>query len=300
MKAAQFAYQRAGSLAEAVSVYGRAVAGAKLLGGGQSLGPMLNMRLVRTPLLVDISGMPELRRAERAADGLRIGGALTHAEIEDGALDGCFDSAAAPLAQMLRHVAGTIAYRAIRNRGTLAGSLAHADPAADWVLTMAALDAKLQCLSPAGARFVPMAQFMSGAFTTALAEDELLAAVQLPAYSDQMRWGYYKFCRKTGEFAEASCAAVFDPPQGIARIAIGALDGAPALLHGLAAQAAQHGAAALDDAAVRAAVAQAAPTKDEVERRLVEAAVKRGVRQALGIDRSTSSVSVSVSAAGTA
>jgi carbon-monoxide dehydrogenase medium subunit len=99
-----------------------------------------------------------------------------------------------------------------------------------------------------------------------------------------MRWGYYKFCRKTGEFAEASCAAVLDPQRGVARIVIGALDGAPALLPRLAAQVAQAGAAALTDAAVKEAVGQAAQSKDAVERRLIEAAVKRAVRQALAVD----------------
>jgi carbon-monoxide dehydrogenase medium subunit len=183
---------------------------------------------------------------------------------------------------MLRHVAGTIAYRAIRNRGTMAGSLAHADPAADWVLTMTALDAQLQCVSAQGQRSIPMAQFMSGAFTTALDGAELLSGVIVALYSRSMRWGYYKFCRKTGEFAEASCASVFDPERGIARIAIGALDGAPVLLQQLAADVARNGMEALTDAAVREAVAQAAPGKDDIDRRLIVAAVKRSVTQAWG------------------
>jgi carbon-monoxide dehydrogenase medium subunit len=97
-----------------------------------------------------------------------------------------------------------------------------------------------------------------------------------------MRWGYYKFCRKTGEFAEASCASVFDPERGIARIAIGALDGAPALLPKLAADIARGGIDALSDAVVKEAVAQATPGRDEIGRRLIVAAVKRSVRQALG------------------
>jgi carbon-monoxide dehydrogenase medium subunit len=284
VKAAPFAYQRAASLADAVRACGNAVAGVKVLGGGQSLGPMLNMRLVRAALLVDVSGAADLGQVERRGDSLFIGGALTHAAIEDGALDAALVEGAAPLARMLRHVAGTIAYRAVRNRGTLAGSLAHADPAADWVLTMAALDAQLQCVSAAGTRQVAATQFMSGAFTTALAEGELLTGALVPLYSADMRWGYYKFCRKTGEFAEASCAAVLDPQRGVARIVIGALDGAPAPLPGLAAQVAQAGAAALTDAAVKEAVGQAAQSRDAVERRLIEAAVKRAVRQALAVD----------------
>jgi carbon-monoxide dehydrogenase medium subunit len=285
VKAAPFAYQRASSLADAVRACDDPAAGVRLIGGGQSLGPMLNMRLVRAAVLVDVSGAQDMGRIERRGGSLYIGGALTHAAIEDGALDAALGADAAPLAQMLRHVAGTIAYRAVRNRGTLAGSLAHADPAADWVLAMAALDAQLECVSAAGRREVAATQFMSGAFTTALAEGELLAGVLLPLCSAGMRWGYYKFCRKTGEFAEASCAAVLDPQRGIARIVIGALDGAPASLPALAARIALDGAKALTDAAVREAVGSAAPGKDEVGRRLIEAAVKRALRQALGVDQ---------------
>jgi carbon-monoxide dehydrogenase medium subunit len=284
VKAAPFAYQRAASLADAVRACGNAATGVKVLGGGQSLGPMLNMRLVRAALLVDVSGAADLGQVERRGDSLFIGGALTHAAIEDGALDAALVEGAEPLARMLRYVAGTIAYRAVRNRGTLAGSLAHADPAADWVLAMAALDAQLQCVSAAGTRQLAATQFMSGAFTTALAEGELLSGALVPLYSADMRWGYYKFCRKTGEFAEASCAAVLDPQRGVARIVIGALDGAPALLPRLAAQVARAGAAALTDSAVKEAVGQAAQSKDAVERRLIEAAVKRAVRQALAVD----------------
>lgn len=281
MKAAAFAYQRPASIADAARMVGQEDGAVKPIGGGQSLGPMLNLRLVRAQLLVDVSEIAEARSVTSQGGGVRIGGATTHAEIEDGKLDPLLRQSPS-LAQMLRHVAGTIAYRAVRNRGTIAGSLAHADPAADWVLTMTALDAQLHCISVHGERVIPMTRFMSGAFTTALNAGELLTGVTLPHYSDAMRWGYYKFCRKTGEFAEASCAAVFDPERGVARIVVGALDGAPALLQKLAADIARDGIDALSDAAVRAAVAQAAAGKDEAGRSLIVAAVKRSVRQALG------------------
>jgi carbon-monoxide dehydrogenase medium subunit len=281
MKSAAFAYQRPASVADAVHIFVQADGTAKPIGGGQSLGPMLNLRLVRAQLLVDISDIAEIRGVNTENAGVWIGGATTHAEIEDGKLDPLLQQSPS-LAQMLRHVASTIAYRAVRNRGTLAGSLAHADPAADWVLTMTALDAQLQCVSANDRRMIPMTQFMSGAFTTALNSDELLTGVVVPQYSESMRWGYYKFCRKTGEFAEASCASVFDPERGVARIAIGALDGAPAVLQKLAADIAGNGIEAMSDAAVREAVAQAMPGKDDVGRHLIAAALKRSVKQALG------------------
>jgi carbon-monoxide dehydrogenase medium subunit len=281
MKSAAFAYQRPASVLDAVRVFGQTDGAARPIGGGQSLGPMLNLRLVRAQLLVDVSGLEEIRTAAQQKNGLWIGGATTHAEIEDGKLDPLLQQSP-PLAQMLRHIAGTIAYRAVRNRGTVAGSLAHADPAADWVLTMTALDAQLQCVSAQGQRTIPMTQFMAGAFTTALSAGELVTGVIVPQYSKSMRWGYYKFCRKTGEFAEASCASVFDPERGIARIAIGALDGAPAMLQKLAGDVARNGIGALIDAAVREAVAQATPGKEDIDRRLIVAAVKRSVKQAWG------------------
>jgi carbon-monoxide dehydrogenase medium subunit len=280
MKSAVFAYRRPASVPDAAAFLSQSDGAAKPIGGGQSLGPMLNLRLVRAECLVDVSELADMRTAEQRSAGLWIGGAITHAEIEDGKLDGLL-AQAPPLARMLRHVAGTIAYRAIRNRGTLAGSLAHADPAADWVLAMTVLDAQLDCGAAQARRMVPMTRFMSGAFTTALQGGELLAGVLVPYYSSAMRWGYYKFCRKTGEFAEASCAVLFDPEHGVARIAIGALDGAPVLLERLASAIARDGIEAMSEEAVRDAVAQAAPGKDLVGQRLIATAVKRGVRQAL-------------------
>jgi carbon-monoxide dehydrogenase medium subunit len=280
MKAAAFDYRRAHSLAEATTALQAAASAAKPLGGGQSLGPMLNLRLTRPALLVDLSGLDEMRTVNAGPDGYWIGGALTHAEIEDGMLDPVLAEAPG-LAALLRHVAAGIAYRAIRNRGTLAGSLAHADPAADWVLAMMALNAQLQCVGAHGSRWVGIDAFMSGAFSTALADGEVLAGVRVARCSASMRWGYYKFCRKTGEFAQASCAAVFDPVHGSARIVLGALDGAPAPLPQLAGALAREGAAALAGDAVRDAVCQAAGTGDPVRLQLLVAAVQRCLEQVM-------------------
>jgi carbon-monoxide dehydrogenase medium subunit len=281
MKAAQFEYQGAKSASDAL----RLMQGAKALGGGQSLGPMLNLRLVRPGKLVDVSALPEARRCEQLAQGWRIGGAMTHAEIEDGALDDLLKDAPT-LAAFLRYVAGGIAYRAVRNKGTLAGSLAHADPAADWVLAMNALDAQLELVSATGTRQVAMSQFMSGAFSTALAENELLVGVIIPRRSAAMRWGYVKFCRKAGEFAEASAAAVFDPEIGSARLLIGALDGAPASLHALASAVAAQGASAISQDACLAAVNATATGKDEVGNWQLAVAVKRCLLQVTGATQS--------------
>jgi carbon-monoxide dehydrogenase medium subunit len=165
----------------------------------------------------------------------------------------------------------------VRNRGTIGGSMVHADPAADWPLALAALDASINIRSAHGVRAVPADRFIRGAFTTALAEDEIVETIDVPKLSAAGRYGYYKFCRKTGEFAEASAAAVLDPGSRTARIFLGALSGAPQPLPALAEEAAQSGQAAKD--AVAAAVAQAAPDLDPIERRMAAAAVRRAIQR---------------------
>jgi carbon-monoxide dehydrogenase medium subunit len=268
VKAASFEYVRPRDLAEAVSAL-RGAPGAKLLAGGQSLGPMLNLRLARPRLLVDIARLEALRRIEDEGDYWRIGGAVTHAAIEDApALRG------SPLAT----VAAGIAYRAVRNRGTIGGSLAHADPAADWPLALAALDAAVLLRGPGGERRVPADAFMQAAFTTALAEDEIVEAVLVAKPSPVARFGYFKFCRKTGEFPEASAAVLLDPARRVARLFIGALAGAPQPLTELARALAETGAAAAAQERLVAAVAAAAPQLDAVDRRLHVGALARALR----------------------
>jgi carbon-monoxide dehydrogenase medium subunit len=275
MKAAAFQYVRPSTLQQGLQLLSAGQGGVKVMGGSQSLGPMLNLRLARPQSVVDVTALAEMRDVTLLAGGvLRIGGAVTHAEMEDGVF---------PLLRgtLLQTVAAGIAYRAVRNRGTLAGSLAHADPAADWVLCMTALAAQIELNSHSGARMVPMERFMHGAYTTELADGELIAAVQVPPLGAGARWGYAKFCRKPGEFAEASCCAVFDPARGFGRVVIGALDGAPRPLPGIAAAVAAAGAMPSRED-IDAAVAAAAPGKDAIDRKLVTATVRRCLQQVLG------------------
>ena len=272
MKAALFDYRRPATLAQGLEMLGE---GVKVMGGSQSLGPMLNLRLARPKAVVDVTALAEMRDVAPAGDLLRVGGAITHSEIEDGVF---------PLLRgsLMQQVAGGIAYRAIRNRGTLAGSLAHADPAADWVLVMTTLAAQLELLSAAGGkRLLPMERFMHGAYTTALADGELIAAVHLPRLGADARWAYVKSCRKPGEFAEASCCAVFDAQRGFARVVIGALDGAPRALPGIATAVAATGVLPSREN-VDAAIAAAAPGKDAIDRKLITATARRCLQQVLG------------------
>lgn len=215
MKASRFDYARPNDLTEAIA--GLSDAGAKPMSGSQSLGPMLNLRLARPSLLVDVAKLPELRRVEERDDGILFGAAITHAEFEDGAVPD-------PTPGFMRAVAHGIAYRAVRNRGTIGGSLAHADPAADWPTTLCALGAMVHLIGPDGQRQLPVEDFILGAFETALGHGEIIAGVFVPRVSVNARWGYRKSCRKLGEFAESMCAVLSDPARGVHRLAIGATE----------------------------------------------------------------------------
>lgn len=161
--------------------------------------------------------------------GLLIGASITHAEIEDGLIP---DNTGGILPQ----VAKGIAYRAVRSRGTIGGSIAHADPSADWATTLTALNAQviLERCSANGPlrRRLYLKDFITGAMQTALAEDEILIAIFVPDVPENSRFGYFKLCRKTGELAHAM-AAVFrgSSPDDI-RVVMGALPGAPMTLTG--------------------------------------------------------------------
>jgi aerobic carbon-monoxide dehydrogenase medium subunit len=221
MKPVAFDYERPGDLAGAIALLRRG--GARLLAGGQSLGPMLNLRLAQPELLVDLAGIAKLRECAPTAQGVRLGALVTHAMIEDGSVPD-------PTHGILPRVAAGIAYRAVRNRGTIGGSLAHADPAADWLTALAALDAVAVVAGPGGERRVPVAELAVGAFETRLGEDEVLTAVDIPAVAQGAGWGFVKFCRKTGEYAAAMAAVLRDPKRGRVRAVIGATNGAPIVL----------------------------------------------------------------------
>jgi carbon-monoxide dehydrogenase medium subunit len=263
---------KAASLADAL----RELKDAKPISGSQSMGPMLNLRLARPGRVVDVSHIADLRAVSEAGEFVRVGAAVTHAEIEDG-------KHALLRYPFMQHVASGIAYRAIRNRGTIGGSLAHADPAADWPLALSALDARLE-LSKAGAtRQVRAGEFMLGAFTTLLEDGEIITAVLLPKLGPTLRWGYYKLCRKTGEFPHASAAAAFDARTGLARVVLGALDGPPTALDELARQIAQRGPAAATEEVLAQAVAGAMPNADGIDRQIHTAALERCLAQAFGV-----------------
>ena len=276
MKAAQFDYGKPATLAQAMQKLAQSGDQAKLMAGSQSLGPMLNLRLARPAQVLDVSRLNELRQVELIAGRVRIGASVTHAEIEDGDFD-------LLRGHPVQEVAARIAYRSVRNRGTVGGSLAHADPAADWILAARALNAQVEvCAFEQAPRLIEMQDFMLAAYTTMLDEGDVITALHLPLMSTQARWGYYKFCRKTGEFAEASCAAYFEPATATAQIVVGALDGAPVALEALASEVARSGVAAASEAAIEAALKGSIEQLDTLGRRMAGAAVARCLKQAFG------------------
>jgi carbon-monoxide dehydrogenase medium subunit len=220
MKPVAFDYERPVTLDDASRLLAQKDILAKAVAGSQSLGPMLNLRLAQPDLLVDISAIPELRAVTETRDHLELGACVTHADIEDG-------RAPDPAKGLLRHVAGQIAYRAVRNRGTIGGSLAHADPAADWISVLSLLGAEATIASRDGRRRVAVADLMVSSFTTVLRPDELIRTVRIPRLSERASWGYWKFSQKAGEFAHAIAAVVHDPERSSFRAVMGAIETTP-------------------------------------------------------------------------
>lgn len=223
MKPAAFAWERPDSLPALLKRLAESPAGVKLIAGGQSLGPMLNLRLVEPDLVIDITGVPELRTARVEGETLVLGACVTHADIEDGRVPDLTGGA-------LQRVAAAIAYRPVRNRGTVGGSLVHADPAADWVSALTALGAEVEIAGRSGRRTLPVERFVTGALEVALGAGEILVAVRVPALPAGAAWGYVKHCAKIGEFAHAIGAVYLDPGAGRGRAVIGAVEGPPVLL----------------------------------------------------------------------
>ncbi len=160
---------------------------------------MLGFRVVRPSQLIDIARLPELQRIETSASGLRIGAGVTHAQLEDGAAPGA-------LGAFLARVASGIAFRAIRNRGTVGGSLAHADPAADWPVVLAGLGASVETAGLNGSRKLSISELIEDQMQTALRPGELIISISVPV-AGWRGFGLRKSARKAGEFAEALAVA---------------------------------------------------------------------------------------------
>jgi aerobic carbon-monoxide dehydrogenase medium subunit len=221
MKPAAFDYVRPATVAEAIAAL--AAPGAKVLAGGQTLGPMLNLRLAQPAVLVDITRIPELAAVSEDTNAVTIGATVTHAAIEDGRIPD-------PTGGFLSRVARGIAYRAVRTRGTIGGSLAHADPSADWLACLTALGAEAVIAAPGGRRSVPLSAFVRGAMQTELEPGEMLTAVRIPRLRVTARCGFHKISRKAGEFADAIGVIVANGDQGCICVVAGAVLARPLIV----------------------------------------------------------------------
>ena len=222
MKPFAFAYCAPRSLDEALARLA-ADEEARVLAGGQSLVPMLNLRLAPADTLIDLSRIAALRETVEGEQSITYGALTPHAAFEDGLVPDAANG-------LLRQVASGIAFRAVRTRGTLGGSLALADPAADWVTAMVALEARVHLRSAVASRSLPAADFVQGAYSTALGPGEIIVAIEVQRCAPTLRWGWYKVARKVGEYADSMAAVLLDRERGCARVVLGAIDAAPLVL----------------------------------------------------------------------
>ncbi|WP_203599269.1 FAD binding domain-containing protein [Streptomyces sp. SID10853] len=246
MKAPDFQYQRPTTLDEATGLLAAAGEDGKVIAGGQSLVPIMNMRLAEPGTLVDLTGVAALRTSRETATGASYGATTTHMMFEYGLAPDVTRG-------LLPHAAAGIGYPAIRNRGTLGGSLGHSDSSAEWPTVMSALDATAHVRSVRGTRAVPVRELLLGFFTTALEPDELITDVEVRRLAPTVRWGMYKMCRKPGEFAESLGVALgerdADGTWQDVELWLGAATDRPLRLSGT--EAAVRGRAAADLAPVR-------------------------------------------------
>lgn len=200
MKAAAFDYVKAGSIEQVIDLLSRHGDDARVLAGGQTLMATLNMRLSEPALVIDITGLAALRGIERCGEVLRIGALATHSQIERSPL-------VARHAPLLVEAAPHIAHRAIRNRGTWGGSIAYADPAAEWPACLLALGGTVVAQGPAGERRIAADDFFTGLYTTALRPDEIVVAGEVPVAAPDGWSGMAQLARRHGDYAIVGLAA---------------------------------------------------------------------------------------------
>ena len=217
MKPAPFSYIRATSVAHALECL--ATHEAKVVAGGQSLLPVMNLRMGGSDLLVDIDGLTSLRRVVVEEHSLLIGALVRHQDLVGSA-------EVASYARLLQEAASHIGHLAIRNRGTIGGSLAHADPSAELPAACLALDARVVCERADGRRReVPIADLLQGAYTTVLDEDELITWIRIPRRTAAAPSGFYELAPREGDFAEAGACAVLLSEE--LRVAVFAVEARP-------------------------------------------------------------------------
>jgi carbon-monoxide dehydrogenase medium subunit len=281
MKLPAFDYASPASLEEAVALLASRSGGAKIISGGQSLVPMLAFRLAAPELLVDLKRLQGLNRIVIADDGVRLGAKVRWCEIDRDAM---LQGAHPLLVEAVRHVA----HYQIRNRGTVGGSLAHADPAAEMPGIAITCEAELTIIGPQGQRVDKASDFFTGSLTTSLASHEILTEIKLPPWPAGRRWAFLEFARRRGDFAMAGVALFYElVDDKIADIHIGAIGVGDRPLRLRAVEAVLNG-QTLDGRAIQAAAAAARESVDppsdihapaEYRRALLATLLARALRQ---------------------
>jgi carbon-monoxide dehydrogenase medium subunit len=203
MKLPPLEYACPATLSEAIALLASRDGDAKAIAGGQSLMPMMAFRIATPTLLVDLRKLTELRGIKISADGVRLGALVRWRDIED-------DDRLATAHPLLKAAISHVAHYQIRNKGTVGGSIAHADPAAEMPGIVVTCDAEITVVGTSGSRVIAAANFFLAALTTALEPDEIITEIRLPAWPAGRRWGFQEFARRRGDFAMAAAALFYD------------------------------------------------------------------------------------------
>jgi carbon-monoxide dehydrogenase medium subunit len=271
MKAAPFDYVRPATLADAIATLADDTVTTAAIAGGQSLLPMLALRAATVDLIVDISRLAELKAVTETPDGIAIGALTCHAAFEDGKVPDLFGG-------LMRRVAGQISYRSVRNHGTIGGSVALADPAADWPGCLMALDATVRIAGRTGVRSEPVKDFLHGPYATSLTASEIIVGFDVPRPPAPLRWGFAKVARKSGAFAD-SIAFVIARGRAVAVVLAAAAPRAVALPR-IAARLEER---TSSEQALRAAIAEDiaahVPDADAYQKRMHTATILRAAQE---------------------
>ena len=283
MKPAPFTYARPGSVDEALTLLQAGGDEAKVLAGGQSFVPLLNLRMASVGSVVDLNRLDDLAYIKREDDMLCIGAMTRHRQVEISE-----DVAAAQ--PLLSRAAAEVGHLAIRNRGTIGGSLVHADPAAEWPLVATALDAQLVLRSAENSRTVSAREFFIGPLMTSIEPNEILCEVRVPVAPAGAVWGFQELCRRPGDFAivAISCQLTLDGNKSCtsASLAVGGAHSTP--LHVFDVEATIKGTTG-DDAVIAEAAEKASAAVDpsgdvhgsaDYRRRMVKVLTKRALKEA--------------------
>jgi carbon-monoxide dehydrogenase medium subunit len=207
MKLPPLEYACPTTLSEAVALLASRDGDAKAIAGGQSLMPMMAFRIATPTLLVDLRKLKELRGINISAEGVRLGALVRWRDILD-------DKRLAAAHPLLQAAVTHVAHYQIRNKGTVGGSVAHADPAAEMPGIVVTCDAEMSVVGKSGSRVIAAGDFFLGALTTALEADEIITEIKLPAWPARRRWGFQEFSRRRGDFAMAAAAVFYDQDSG--------------------------------------------------------------------------------------